>query len=50
MQAYQTRANQNTLNSRVAIHDEYVEEKFDHLVTLPFKAAPIGIKDIILTK
>lgn len=50
VQWYQDRARANVLNAWTTMHDTYVLENIDTLRTLPLRAAPIGIKDIILTK
>jgi Asp-tRNA(Asn)/Glu-tRNA(Gln) amidotransferase A subunit family amidase len=36
--------------SFVRFHEDYVETHFHEFVSKPLKAAPIGIKDIILTQ
>jgi Asp-tRNA(Asn)/Glu-tRNA(Gln) amidotransferase A subunit family amidase len=36
--------------SFVRFHEDYVQAHFDEFATRPLKAAPIGIKDIILTQ
>lgn len=38
------------LNAFVRFHDEYIEQNLNNLKDKPLKAAPIWIKDIILTK
>jgi Asp-tRNA(Asn)/Glu-tRNA(Gln) amidotransferase A subunit family amidase len=36
--------------SFVRFHEEYVNSHIDDLISKPLRGAPIGIKDIILTK
>ncbi|HBB04887.1 TPA: hypothetical protein DCZ39_08665 [Patescibacteria group bacterium] len=36
--------------SFVRFHEDYAQSRLDEFATRPLKAAPIGIKDIILTQ
>jgi Asp-tRNA(Asn)/Glu-tRNA(Gln) amidotransferase A subunit family amidase len=50
--SYLTTAKKNNADyfSFVRFHEDYVQTHLDQFASLPLKAAPIGIKDIILTE
>lgn len=47
---YQEKAEKNELNSWITLSPEYVDEHMDQFLERPLCWAPIGIKDIIMTK
>jgi Asp-tRNA(Asn)/Glu-tRNA(Gln) amidotransferase A subunit family amidase len=50
VQHYQSRMQTNECNAWIHTHTQYVEENLNTLTQQPLRGAPIGIKDIILTK
>lgn len=50
MERYQSRMQTNECNAWVSTHTDYVDQNLDTLIQQPLKWAPLGIKDIILTK
>jgi Asp-tRNA(Asn)/Glu-tRNA(Gln) amidotransferase A subunit family amidase len=47
---YLEKAKNSDLNTFVHIHDQYIKDHMADFLQKPFSAAPVAIKDLILTK